>query len=205
MKVHEKIHTGERPHTCSYCEKRFTQLSTLNTHKKIHTENRPHCSFCNKRLTEKSVLKHEQSCKPDIVISVKLEPNLMVFVEEQNSNYEDEQKGNFPLEKESVSVAKEIISMIIRNVLKDEENIPIKEENVLMEEENIPIKEENFPMEQENIPIKEENIVIKKEDYSIQEENIPIKEENGSIKEEHFSIKVPKENNMMTEELILGQ
>jgi uncharacterized Zn-finger protein len=35
--LHERVHTGERPFKCKYCEKRFVALYHLTKHKRIHT------------------------------------------------------------------------------------------------------------------------------------------------------------------------
>eukprot|EP00105_Crassostrea_gigas_P038174 XP_019922322.1 PREDICTED: zinc finger protein 768 [Crassostrea gigas] len=40
MKIHCYTHTGERPHRCDICGKGFTLASTLNTHRRIHAEQR---------------------------------------------------------------------------------------------------------------------------------------------------------------------
>ena len=37
LKAHERIHTGEIPHECMTCKKRFNQMSSLNKHERMHT------------------------------------------------------------------------------------------------------------------------------------------------------------------------
>jgi uncharacterized Zn-finger protein len=54
---HNKLHTGDKPHTCPTCDKRFARSSNLSQHKRIHTGNKPHrCPTCDKRFARSSNL-----------------------------------------------------------------------------------------------------------------------------------------------------
>ena len=61
LKQHELIHSGEKPHTCSRCDKGFSLKADLTKSELIHTGYKPHvCSKCDKAFSLKADLtKHE--------------------------------------------------------------------------------------------------------------------------------------------------
>ncbi|XP_062978638.1 zinc finger and SCAN domain-containing protein 31-like [Elgaria multicarinata webbii] len=57
LKAHEGVHTGEVPFRCSMCQKSFTSSSNLIAHERIHTGEKPYqCTYCGKSFRQKGTL-----------------------------------------------------------------------------------------------------------------------------------------------------
>lgn len=70
FQIHKRLHDGEYPFKCSYCDKRYTNKESLSHHENTHTREREYmCDICGQKYLQYGHLArhkqlHNKSCRP---------------------------------------------------------------------------------------------------------------------------------------------
>lgn len=63
LKIHERVHSGEKPFACSYCDYKSGQKNNIAKHVLVHMKKKPYrCQYCDYRCAQKNnLIVHERT------------------------------------------------------------------------------------------------------------------------------------------------
>lgn len=57
LRLHLRVHLGQKEYSCKFCDKRFSKSSFLTAHTRVHTKEKPYvCPHCGKAFSQRSPL-----------------------------------------------------------------------------------------------------------------------------------------------------